>query len=310
MASIRRLFGGPFDIGNMCAGAQNQNRSAQDYVQLITSAWFRSLDSIFEVCQLCAEADENLDGAERQAMVASLPFDRTQFVKLAKIGCTLRLRDPKILPLLPPHHTILYELAGLNDEELTAAAESGIVHPKMSRRSLIGWINARRRRDQSGDYQPDTRPEPVFAVLRGRFEDVSDEAGRQFNEELESLCDSFGVHVAFPQAEAEIEVEDRETNRTNRRIDAFLRRAARKMIRQAKQSALKGKPRHMSNDEWLKQQSAYSTHEIEIGPTADLPHIRNVYHRLGKDEEFEATLAAAYVRVRAEFANELTGRLQ
>jgi hypothetical protein len=146
-------------------------------------------------------------------------------------------------------------------------------------------------------------------VLRARLEDLSVEAQLLFDEKLESLCDSFGVRLAFPRTEAEIK-DDRETVRMNKHIDAFLRRAARQMIKQAKRQTLAGKPPGISKTDWQKQKWPYAADEIAIGRTADLPRIRDVYHRLGKDEDFEGKLAAAYASVRAKLAKEQAGRDQ
>ena len=119
-----------------CPGAQ----SVDEYAELISPAWQKSLDATFEVCKLCADADQNLDDAKKKELIARLPFDRTRFVKLAKIGRDQRLQDPQIRPLLPHHHTTLYQLAGLNDHELAAAVEAKIVRPNMKRAELTDWV--------------------------------------------------------------------------------------------------------------------------------------------------------------------------
>ena len=141
------------------------------------------------------------------------------------------------------------------------------------------------------------------------FDDLSVEAQWLFDEQLESLCDSFDVRLAFPRTEAEIK-DDRETKRVNKHIDAFLRHAAAQMIKQAKRQTLAGKPTGVGKTDWQKQKWPYAADEIALGRTADLPRIRDIYHRLSKDEEFEGKLAAAYASVRAKLTKEQAGRDQ
>ena len=128
----------------LCPGAQPLLVS--EYAERITGAWHNSVDSVFEMSRLCAEADQRLNDDDKKELIARLPFDRTRFVKLAKVGRDQRLQDPQIRPLLPEHHTILYELAGLTDDELKAAVAAKVVNPEMKRAALTAWVKDREKK--------------------------------------------------------------------------------------------------------------------------------------------------------------------
>jgi hypothetical protein len=58
----------------LCPGAQPL--LVTEYAERITSAWHKSVDSVFEMSRLCAEADEKLDDDDKKDLIARLPFDR------------------------------------------------------------------------------------------------------------------------------------------------------------------------------------------------------------------------------------------
>jgi hypothetical protein len=193
----------------LCPGAQPLLVS--EYAERITGAWHNSVDSVFEMSRLCAEADQRLNDDDKKELIARLPFDRTRFVKLAKVGRDQRLQDPQIRPLLPDHHTMLYELAGLTDDELRAAVETKIIHPEMKRAALTAWV-----KDRRGEELP-TRDKDAAALPKGIHSairlppNMPDDAVERFEGELLTLCEAHGADIVYPRTR--ILAEQREQNR-------------------------------------------------------------------------------------------------
>jgi hypothetical protein len=114
-----------------------------DYAEEINRAWRKaadnSLDHILDVCAICAEAKRLLPRPQKQELLDSLCLNRSQFVRMARIGGDPRLKDQKIRRLLPSSRSILYDLAALDDVEFEEAFRSEKIHPAMSRAELANW---------------------------------------------------------------------------------------------------------------------------------------------------------------------------
>jgi hypothetical protein len=276
----------------LCPGAQPLLVS--EYAERITGAWHNSVDSVFEMSRLCAEADQRLNDDDKKELIARLPFDRTRFVKLAKIGRDQRLQDPQIRPLLPDHHTILYELAGLTDDELKAAVETKIIHPEMKRAALTAWV-----KDRRGEELP-TRDKDAAALPKGIHSairlppNMPDDAVERFEGELLTLCEAHGVDIVYPRTR--ILAEQREQNRRFRKCNEHLIREARKIVREMKTRQLKGRPRHVSSDLWRRNRWPYAPEETRIDG-ADEEQIRYALEIIGRGDEFD--------RIRQEAMREL-----
>src|SRR5690242_13433969 len=115
-------------------------RDRKTYAERISASWHRSIDSIFETAQLCAEASACLSKDDKAALLADLPFPAATFSKLVKIGNDARLRRPGIRRLLPPCYSIIYEVALLSDDRLAEATASGTLHPEMRRDELQEFV--------------------------------------------------------------------------------------------------------------------------------------------------------------------------
>jgi len=179
-----------------CPGAQ-QPLSVEQYLEHITGAWHETVEGIFKQARICAHADENLDDCRREELIERLPFERTRFVKLAKIGRDQRLQDPRMLPLLPDHHTILYEVSGLNDEELTSAVAAKILHPNMSRKKFIDWKRTHRGQGRADEQNADialSKRGPSATLL---LQDMREDDVKKFKQELVTLCEAYGVGIIY-----------------------------------------------------------------------------------------------------------------
>ena len=276
----------------LCPGAQPL--LVDDYAERITGAWHNSVGSVFEMSRLCAEADQRLNDDDKKDLIARLPFDRTRFVKLTKIGRDQRLQDRQIRPLLPDHHTILYELAGLTDDELKAAVAAKVVNPEMKRAALTAWV-----KDRRGEELP-TRDKDAAALPKGIHSairlppNMPDDAVERFEGELLTLCEAHGVDIIYPKSK--ILANKREENRRYRRHSDHLVREARKIVRETKTRQLKGRPRHVSSKDWRRNKWPYAPEETRIdGP--DEQQIRYALEIIGRGDEFD--------RIRNEAMREL-----
>jgi hypothetical protein len=86
------------------------------------------------VAKLCAEADRQLSRSQKRFLLEELPFHRSIFSKLAKIGRTEHLYDAEVLPRLPASYSTIHELSKLKPRAFKAALDGGIVRPDMHRR--------------------------------------------------------------------------------------------------------------------------------------------------------------------------------
>jgi hypothetical protein len=276
----------------LCPGAQPLLVS--EYAERITGAWHNSVDSVFEMSRLCAEADQGLNDDDKKELIARLPFDRTRFVKLAKVGRDQRLQDLQIRSLLPDHHTMLYELAGLTDNELKAAVETKIIHPAMKRAALTAWV-----KDRRGEELP-TRDKDAAALPKGIHSairlppNMPDDAVERFEGELLTLCEAYGVDIIYPKSKAL--ANKREENRRFRRYNDHLVRESRKIVSEMKRRQLKGRPRHISSEDWRRTRWPYAPEETRID-SPDEEQIRYALEIIGRGDEFD--------RIRQEAMREL-----
>jgi hypothetical protein len=265
-----------------------------DYAERITSAWHKSVDSVFEMSRLCAEADQRLDDDDKKELIARLPFDRTRFVKLTKIGRDQRLQEPQIRPLLPDHHTILYELAGLTDDELKAAVETKSIHPKMKRAELTTWVKTRRGQwGRADDKDAEALPKGIHLAIR-LPPNMPDDAVERFEGELLTLCEGHGVDIVYPRTR--ILAEQREQIRRFRNYEKCMIGEARKIVREMKTGQLKGRPRHISSEDWRRTRWPYAREETRID-SPDEEQIRYALEIIGRGDEFD--------RIRQEAMREL-----
>jgi hypothetical protein len=274
----------------LCPGAQAF--SVNEHAERITVAWNKSVHNIFEVARHCAYAQETLTREERKELIERLPFDRSRFDKLAKIGNDTRLQDSKILPLLSPHHTILADLTNLSDYELAVAVEAKVVHPKMKRRELTTWV--RTRRGQRPELDPNvTFPKGIHAGLRLPA-NMSEDAIERFEGALLGLCEGHGVEIVHPTKR--LNANKHAQFKQFKNIDSYMHREARKVIREMKRRALRGRPRHITPAHWQQMKWPFAEDETRIDDADDHDQIEWVLGFVGRADEFERIRAEAFRR--------------
>ena len=119
---------------------------AGGWARRIADAWQSSLDGIFEVGRLLAEAKAALPHGAFERMVENdLPFAARTAQRLMAVAADERLANPTHVSLLPPSWGTLYELTKLPDDAFGEAIERGIIRPDMQRKDLAPLLVEQRR---------------------------------------------------------------------------------------------------------------------------------------------------------------------
>jgi hypothetical protein len=259
-------------------------RDRKTYAERISASWHRSIDSIFETAQLCAEANACLSKDDKAALLADLPFPAATFSKLVKIGNDARLRKPGVRCLLPPCYSIIYEVALLSDEHLAEATASGTLHPEMKRVELQEFATKA---------EADSNPSPIVLGVIQLPPDYPVERLQELHAELQRTAAAFGVEFvrrATPEESAQAKYA-RAMNAYFARWIAATRVLARRRIRELKSQRLRGCERwsRASKD----QRWGFHEDEIYIGADYGWGQIAAVLDYVGVGHEFESLRARA-----------------
>src|SRR5215208_8246590 len=119
---------------DLCTGAQTEKPGTElsrvmEYADNIVKYWKKSAD-ISAVASLCSGANKELSPAEKKEFYSKLPFDRTVFSKVARIGSDLRLHHEEIDKLLPANYSMQCEITKLADYAMKAAIDQGVIHSR------------------------------------------------------------------------------------------------------------------------------------------------------------------------------------
>ena len=111
----------------------------------IHESWRVATCTILSTAQLCSEADAKFRGAQRDALLRALPFGASTFSKLVTIGRNYELvSDQKMVRVLPPNYSIIYEIVKMQPELRVIAIEKRIISKDMKRNTLLAFIKAHR----------------------------------------------------------------------------------------------------------------------------------------------------------------------
>lgn len=173
-------------------------RSRQEWAEIINADWRKSVDAIFKTASDLYSARHDLGEKPFFEMVRQdLSFSPNIAGRLLKIGGDERLKSTS-RSSLPASWRILEALTRLKDEDFEWARERGLIHDKVSLRS-VDAINGARRIPEGetwgGNRNVTTLPKPSEArdIARetGRFVAASDgniysgateEEGREYRE--------------------------------------------------------------------------------------------------------------------------------
>ena len=263
--------------------------TVEQYATAYTSRWGRSNAEKLEAYTFLADANKTLDARGKGELIKKIGVSRPQFVKAAKVGDDRRLRDAKILPLLPDVVSTLYGLTTLNDEEIAAAMSSGIICPALKRRALERWIASHRGHKRGVPRIVETAPDVELQFPN----ELSIEDRSDVDEALERFS-GIGIQITYPKAEA----DDRKAERWAQIVSTQMRSRALRLIRQSKKQSLKGKPRDIIKSDWQRRRWPFAAADLEIAPGADDDRIRQVLSHIGRGDEFEKIRDEAYRFVR------------
>jgi hypothetical protein len=118
------------------------------YAVSISDAWHRTVDAVMTAAQRCAQADARLTPQQKKELIDKLPFGEETFSKLVGIGNDLRLWQPEIQPLLPPHYTILHLITTLSPEEFEEAVQAKVINAEQTRSGIEKWRAKHRKEVQ------------------------------------------------------------------------------------------------------------------------------------------------------------------
>ena len=190
--------------------------SVEHYTKQIQASWHKTVESILETACLCAEANSNLTGSQKEQLFEHLPFNKSTFSKLAKIGDCSKLQEKPVLELLPPNYTIIYEAALLSDAQLESAIDEGVLSPEATRADLERW----RKEQKVGTAPP--KVNRMFASIRLPINYPEDRA-EALEAELEKIRETFRVNIDRPRT-AEEKAHDQYFDRLHKYVIAEARR--------------------------------------------------------------------------------------
>jgi hypothetical protein len=137
--------------------AHGRRKTVDEFGVEIYRNWRGTMKAFWKCSCRCAEAYRVLDEGEKRLLLERLPFDRSTFSKLVKIGNDDRLRP--LLKRLPLSYSTIYEVSLLSDEQLERANETGIINPD-ARRSDIEALRKGPRKPNGNGTSKDS-PGPV-----------------------------------------------------------------------------------------------------------------------------------------------------
>jgi hypothetical protein len=248
----------------------------------INASWHKSTEGVLETGRLCAEAKEKLSDKELEELKEQLTFSPPMFAKLAKIGATEKLYREEVSERLPPHFSIVYQIACLKENEREKAITQGIISPGMTRDDLREW-----QATQSGKREPTKAERPeVIATLQAPSS-FSMEMRNSLMEALRKLKEEFGFLLngpPDPQDELRQAVKD---------IDQEIRQETRRYITKVKKLRL-----HVEGTRRLTKQERhdrwpYPEDQWKIANDADWDRCEEALKLIGVGDEFRRIKDAA-----------------
>ena len=247
-----------------------------DRAHEINASWKQTTDGLLKTACLCATAHQELKPDEKKELMGQLDFSASTFSKLAKIGSKDQLHAIPIRPLLPPNFSIMYEVAKLKDDERQAAADDGILNPGMTRADLTAWLSRRRAQGKPSGV---SQPKKLIAKLEVP-EDYDANLQAKLLESLEKLKAKYHFDMEKPADPTE-----KAFNRIAQQIDDFIRKEARRFIKQLKQTrmrALKGLSKEEKEQRW-----GFKWDEIDIPNDASWDDVQRALEVVGCPDQFD-----------------------
>lgn len=249
------------------------DREIEKAASAINAAWNKSVAAIFETARLCADAEQGGKYGKKELtqLKSLLHFSPPTFSKLAKIGKDARLQTTSVQKLLPPQYSIIYEIAQLDDALLEQALNENRLHPKITRKEVIGWW-----------VKPDKKPvkdeTPPYAVVAAP-DQVSKRKLSEINRLLDKLV-ALGCSVKQPWKI----VETANKERWKKKFLTKLIGLANEVLKQTltigtEKIEIRSEKEVLAKTGWTKE-------EWYIDKSADELRIRERLENAGESEEF------------------------
>jgi hypothetical protein len=253
--------------------------SPEEYAECIQATWQEATESIMVVARLCAQANKQLGPDEKKRLLKLLPFSLPVFSKLAQIGGDDRLFQQDVQRLLPPNYSIIYSIGQLDDKELKAAIQEGVIAPDLKRTELAEWV----KNNNPSSVNPNkllTISEEFFAASR-LPENISTQQIEQLNSILEKISSQFGAQIIRPR-----NTYGQRMQRWQDQVMKRMRRSARQIVRESKRRC------NQKGRKW-----GFHWDEVHIDEFADRDRIWEVLDTVGRSDEFLPLEHEAYAAI-------------
>jgi len=248
----------------------------------INSSWQRTAQGVLETARLCADARESLSESELEELKTQIDFSRPTFTKLVKIGANSQLYEEQVSALLPPHFSIVYQIASMDDDQRELALDQGIISPGMSRTGLREWVAS-----QSGKEATSKTEQPeVIATLRAT-KAYSADLRNKVIEALRKLEEQFGFLLDGPPD------PEQELKQAIKEIDQEIRGETRRYIAKLKKQRLHAQGRPRLSKQERQEHWPYTEEQLKIASDSDWERCDEVLNLVGMSDEFKRIKDAA-----------------
>ena len=161
-------------------------------IPLLEKDYGRSAKEVLETCALVAEYAQEHTPDQVKAFQEKVEINPQVWLRLLALHRDERLK--KHLEHLPASYTTLYAIHRMKDEEVEAAVQQGVIHPKASSLHILSW--SKQNRQRSGEGIPPWRCLMVFDrelenkeynVMRMRVKNILQEYGARLMSEWDYI---------------------------------------------------------------------------------------------------------------------------
>lgn len=194
----------------MLAAMDKNTRILKLETPLLNGDYGCSAAEILETCALVAEYAQEHTPDQVKAFQEKVGINPQVWLRLLALHRDERLK--KHLEKLPTSYTTLYAIHRMNDEEVEAAVQQGVIHPKASSHAILSW--SKQNRQRSTDGVPPWRCLMVFdrdiehrdfALLRRRINQIAGEYGARLVSEWDYIQPNASLEETKQRKIAELE---------------------------------------------------------------------------------------------------------
>ncbi len=159
-----------------------KTRTRKQWAKDINLAWFKSVDDVCDVAELCASAAADLGASTFVKLCTDdLQFNRTLANRFRQLGERPDIIGHARQRRLPKGYTTLFEFIPLDQDSLTYAVESGLLTAETSKRkgrATTAALQSNSDQPIGSDLSPDSLPSPKeaneIAKVTGKMVAASD----------------------------------------------------------------------------------------------------------------------------------------